>query len=142
MRRLQHESIIFLEEVHESENHIHLVLEVLHGGELFERIIKKGFYSEQDACVLMKRLLTALEYMHNKGVMHRDMKPENLILKENSNDWNVKIADFGLATFINSGDFLYKRCGTPGYVAPEILEDKKYDQKVDIFSAGVILYIL
>ena len=142
MRKLQHESIISLEEIHESENHIHLVLEVLHGGELFERVIKKGLYSEQDACILMKRLLTALEYMHTKGIMHRDMKPENLILKENSNDWNVKIADFGLATNINSGDFLFKRCGTPGYVAPEILEDKKYDQKVDIFSAGAILYIL
>ena len=74
--------------------------------------------------------------------MHRDIKPENLILKDNDNDGEVKIADFGLATYVNCGEYLFKRCGTPGYVAPEILADDKYDQKVDVFSAGVILYIL
>jgi serine/threonine protein kinase len=80
--------------------------------------------------------------MHSKGMMHRDIKPENLILKDNQNDWDIKIADFGLATAINCGELIFKRCGTPGYVAPEILADEKYDEKVDIFSAGVILYIL
>ena len=142
MRKLHHEGIITLEEVHESDNHIHLVLEVLHGGELFERIIKKGYYSEKDACILMQKLLTSLDFLHSKGIMHRDIKPENLILKDTANDWNIKIADFGLAAFVNSNEFLFKRCGTPGYVAPEVLEDLKYDQKVDVFSAGVILYIL
>jgi len=142
MRKFQNENIIALEEVYESEHHIHLVLEVLHGGELFERIIKKGYYSERDACTLMQKLLTALAYMHSKGIMHRDIKPENLILKDATNDWNIKIADFGLAAFTNANEFLFRRCGTPGYVAPEILDDCKYDQKVDVFSAGVILYIL
>ena len=141
MRKLEHENIIKLYEVYESDNHVYLVLELLHGGELFERIVKKGQYSEKDACILMRNLLSALAYMHGKGLMHRDLKPENLILKDNENDWDVKIADFGLATTI-SGDFLFKRCGTPGYVAPEILADEKYDEKVDVFSAGVILYIL
>jgi len=91
----------------------------------------------------MKKLLGALSYMHVRGIMHRDIKPENLILKDADNDWNVKIADFGLATTVNpNGEYLFKRCGTPGYVAPEVLADAKYDQKVDVFSAGVILYIL
>jgi len=143
MRKLNHENIIKLHEVYESENHIYLVLELLSGGELFERIIQKGQYTEKDSCILMKNLLSALAYMHSKGIMHRDIKPENLILKESDNDWNVKIADFGLATHVNpSHDYLFKRCGTPGYVAPEVLADAKYDQKVDVFSAGVILYIL
>lgn len=140
---MKHENIIKLYEVYESDNHIYLVQELLNGGELFDRIIKKGQYSEKDACVLMKKLLGALAFMHAKGAMHRDIKPENLILKDVENDWNVKIADFGLATYVNPNhDYLFKRCGTPGYVAPEVLADARYDQKVDVFSAGVILYIL
>jgi len=142
MRRLEHSNIIQLYEVHESDKHIYLVLELLQGGELLDRIMRKGQYHERDASLLMKNLLSALDYMHSKGIMHRDIKPENLILKDSQNDSEIKIADFGLATFINSNDQLFKRCGTPGYVAPEILEDEKYDEKVDIFSSGVILYIL
>ena len=75
--------------------------------------------------------------------MHRDIKPENLILVDNTNEeeLQIKLADFGLAAF-TTDELLFKRCGTPGYVAPEILDDQKYNQKVDIFSAGIILYIL
>ena len=73
--------------------------------------------------------------------MHRDIKAENLILASNDNDWDIKIADFGLASFVGE-KFIFKRCGTPGYVAPEILMDLEYDTKVDIFSAGVVLYLL
>jgi len=143
MRKLNHENIIKLYEVHESETNIYLVLELLRGGELFERIVKKGIYTEKDASILMKKMISALDYMHSKGIMHRDLKPENLVLKDSENNYDVKIADFGLATVVVSqGEYLFKRCGTPGYVAPEILADEKYDQKVDIFSAGVILYIL
>lgn len=142
MRRLDNNNIIKLYEVHENENFIYLVLELLHGGELFERIIKKGIYTEKDASILMSKLLCALDAMHVKNIMHRDIKPENLILKDMDNNYDVKIADFGLATVVTQGEYLFRRCGTPGYVAPEILADERYDQKVDVFSAGVILYIL
>ncbi len=142
MRKLNHESVIRLYNIYESEHHIYLVLELLNGGELFDRIREKGQYNENDASILMKKLLSALSYMHAKGIMHRDIKPENLILKDSENDWDVKIADFGLSQFLSSNDYLFTRCGTPGYVAPEILADEKYDEKVDVFSAGVILYIL
>lgn len=73
--------------------------------------------------------------------MHRDIKPENILLKDKSDNFDLKIADFGLASYTEA-DLLIRRCGTPGYVAPEILEDQKYDEKVDVFSAGIILYIL
>ena len=142
MRKLTHESITKLYEVHETETHIYLVLELLKGGELYQRIAKRGPFTEKDALALMKNLLGALAYMHSKGIMHRDIKPENLLLEDPQNIFNVKIADFGLGAAVNQGELLFKRCGTPGYVAPEILVDAVYDQKVDVFSAGVILYIL
>ena len=140
---MDNDNIIKLYEVYESSSSICLILELLHGGELFERIIQKGAYTERDAAILMGKLLGALECMHSKNIMHRDIKPENLILKDMENSYDIKLADFGLATVVTTqGEYLFKRCGTPGYVAPEILADEKYDQKVDVFSAGVILYIL
>eukprot|EP01017_Pseudomicrothorax_dubius_P024943 TRINITY_DN2657_c0_g1_i5.p1 TRINITY_DN2657_c0_g1~~TRINITY_DN2657_c0_g1_i5.p1 ORF type:complete len:420 (-),score=74.47 TRINITY_DN2657_c0_g1_i5:597-1856(-) len=142
MRTLNNPSIIRLYEVYETDNHINLVLELLKGGELFEKIIEKGFYTDKDAKVLMYKMLDALNYMHTKGIMHRDIKPENLILSSSENDVDIKIADFGLATYVDLEEQLFKRCGTPGYVAPEVLADQLYQQKVDVYSAGVILYIL
>lgn len=90
----------------------------------------------------MKNMLGALEYLHRMDVVHRDLKPENLILASKDNDYDLRIADFGLASFIKDGELLKLRCGSPGYVGPEILENVGYDKKVDIFSAGVILYVL
>eukprot|EP00347_Sterkiella_histriomuscorum_P000721 403374762 len=142
LRLIQQDHIIKLYEVYESDKYIHLVFEYLEGGELFERIKSKGLYQEKDAINVMRNLLQALDYLHQKGIVHRDLKPENLILASKDNDYNLKIADFGLASFINKGELLYLRCGSPGYVAPELLEDKGYYCKADIFSAGVILYVM
>ncbi|CDW82463.1 protein kinase domain containing protein [Stylonychia lemnae] len=142
LRQIQHDHIIKLYEVYESDKYIHLVFEYLEGGELFERIKSKGLYQEKDAINVMRNLLQALDYLHQRGIVHRDLKPENLILASKDNDYNLKIADFGLASFMEKGQLLFLRCGSPGYVAPELLEDKGYYTKADIFSAGVILYVM
>lgn len=142
LRAINHDYIIKLFEVYESDKYIHLVFEYLEGGELFERIKSKGLYQERDAMNVMRNLLLSLDYLHEKGIVHRDLKPENLILASKDNDYNLKIADFGLASFIQRSELLYLRCGSPGYVAPELLEDKGYNAKADVFSAGVILYVM
>lgn len=144
MRACDHPNVIKLYEVYEAEKHVHLVMEVLDGGELFNRIRNKGTYTEADAIKVMTNILDALAYLHRLGIVHRDLKPENLILASEEDDYNVKIADFGLATFVKPGEKLTLPCGSPGYVAYELLQDPTpgYDTKADIFSVGVILYIL
>eukprot|EP00825_Cyclidium_porcatum_P030592 TRINITY_DN3239_c0_g1_i2.p1 TRINITY_DN3239_c0_g1~~TRINITY_DN3239_c0_g1_i2.p1 ORF type:complete len:417 (+),score=70.69 TRINITY_DN3239_c0_g1_i2:527-1777(+) len=143
LRKLNHPAIIKLHETYENSSYIFLIKELLHGGELLQRILNSGVYTEKIAAVLMKNLFSALTYMHSLNIIHRDIKPENIILKQQNNDTEICVTDFGLADFYNpKGDYLFKRCGTPGYCAPEILEDQIYDFKVDCFSAGVIMFII
>lgn len=143
---MEHENIVKLYEVYETNNSIYLVMELLEGGELFQRIPFMNNYENTDIKTLMKNLLSALSHMHEKGIMHRDIKPDNILLESAKNDYEIKIADFGLAAFVNDDEILYKRCGTPGFIAPEIISYKEggqmYNEKCDIFSAGLIFYIL
>jgi serine/threonine protein kinase len=90
----------------------------------------------------MRNMLEALDYMHKNDVVHRDLKPENIMLASKDNDYDIKIIDFGLAAFKKPGELLKQRCGSPGYIAPELLSDLGYEHNADIFSAGVILYYL
>ncbi|CAK66027.1 unnamed protein product (macronuclear) [Paramecium tetraurelia] len=144
MRKIQFPGIIRLYEVYETEHHIWLVTDYLEGGELFQylRNQPQGF-NEIQVALLMHNLLNSLDYLHSQGIIHRDIKPENLILRSPLNASDVNIADFGLADYYNpEGKYLFKRCGTPGYVAPEILQEKNYDYKVDVFSAGILMFIM
>lgn len=123
-----------------------MVLEIVDGGELFDRIIKKEKYNEAEARDTILELLEALKYLHDRQIVHRDLKPENLLLKSKKSDSALKLADFGFATTCN-GDDQHAQCGTPGYVAPEIIKPKgnlgiRYGVAVDMWSCGVILYIL
>lgn len=142
LRALDHDNVIVLYETYETTKYIHLVLPYLEGGELFEKIKSKGLYRESDARPVMRNFISALEYLHSKNIVHRDLKPENLLLASKENTWDLKIADFGLATILTEGVKLSLRCGSPGYVAPELLQEKGYDCSADMFSVGVIFYII
>ncbi len=132
-------------EIHETVHSVYMVIEYLPGGELLKVISKKYKIKKRTIKKIMKNFLIGLAHVHSKGIMHRDLKPENLMLKSKKKIYNVKIIDFGLGTFVNVKEFLFKRCGTPGFVAPEVIlhgKTQKYGPKADIFSAGVIFYIL
>lgn len=117
------------------------VLHVIEGGELFDRIVSKTFYSELEARDVVFTLLSAIDYCHSRDIVHRDLKPENLLLASTDDDSAIKLADFGFAAKA-VGNSLRTQCGTPGYVAPEILMDKPHGKPVDMWSIGVICYIL
>ena len=108
---------------------------------MFDRIVEKGSYTEKDAADLIRQVLSAVAYMHSMGVVHRDLKPENLLYHGPEEDSKIMISDFGLSKMEDSG-IMATACGTPGYVAPEVLAQKPYGKEVDVWSIGVISYIL
>jgi len=142
IKKLSHPNIICLKEFYESERDIYLVTDLARGGELFDRIIEKGSFTEKDASVLVKQILEAVNYMHKKNIVHRDLKPENLLFKDKSEDSPLMVTDFGLSKFIEASSLLNTSCGTPGYVAPEIISRKGHGIAVDLWSIGVITYVL
>merc|ERR1719203_2490659 len=141
LRRLDHPNVVKLLEAYESKSYVYLVMELVTGGELFDRIVEKGSYTEKDAADLIKQVLSAVAYMHEEGVVHRDLKPENLLYYSAETDSKIMISDFGLSKMEDSG-LMATACGTPGYVAPEVLAQKPYGKAVDVWSIGVISYIL
>jgi len=142
LRRVDHPNIIALHEMVEAGNKLYFVMELVTGGELFDRIVEKGSYSEEDAKILVRKIVSAIDYLHKQNIAHRDLKPENLLVKSVEDDTEVKIADFGLSKIIDKDKMMQTACGTPGYVAPEVLNAEGYDKEVDMWSVGVITYIL
>lgn len=141
LRRLRHPNIVNLLETYEDSSKVYLVMELVTGGELFDRIVEKGSYTEKDASKLIRQVLEAVDFMHTQGVVHRDLKPENLLYYSQEEDSKIMISDFGLSKMEDSG-IMATACGTPGYVAPEVLAQKPYGKAVDVWSIGVISYIL
>ncbi|KAI3678571.1 hypothetical protein L6452_37868 [Arctium lappa] len=142
MRLVKHPNILQLFEVMATKTKIYFALEYAKGGELFDKV-SKGKLKEPVARKYFQQLINAVDFCHSRGVYHRDLKPENLLLDEND---NLKVSDFGLSALAESkhqDGLLHTTCGTPAYVAPEVINRKGYDgEKADIWSCGVILYVL
>lgn len=142
LKSLDHQNIVKYIDFFVEENSYYLILEYLEGGELFDRIVQKTCYTEKEARDVVILILNAIKYIHDLHIAHRDLKPENLLLTSKRDDASVKIADFGFAVKGASEKVLTTQCGTPGYVAPEILNNVPYDKSVDMWSIGVITYVL
>ncbi|XP_070685243.1 serine/threonine-protein kinase DCLK1-like isoform X2 [Pempheris klunzingeri] len=141
LRRVKHPNIVLLIEEMDTHNELYLVMELVKGGDLFDAITSSNKYTERDASCMLFNLASAIKYLHSLNIVHRDIKPENLLVYEHQDgSKSLKLGDFGLATIVNGP--LYTVCGTPTYVAPEIVAESGYGLKVDIWAAGVITYIL
>ncbi|XP_077421739.1 MAP/microtubule affinity-regulating kinase 4 isoform X5 [Vanacampus margaritifer] len=140
MKTLNHPNIVQLFEVIETEKTLYLIMEYASGGEVFDYLVAHGRMKEKEARGKFRQIVSAVHYCHQKNIVHRDLKAENLLLDANS---NIKIADFGFSNEFMAGSKLDTFCGSPPYAAPELFQGKKYDgPEVDIWSLGVILYTL
>ena len=145
MRKIDHNSIIHLYEVHETDNTFYMIMDYLAGGTLLDLMKSNRKLLHSEIMSIIASITDGLKNLHTIGILHRDLKPENILFKDNENNEPV-IVDLGLATFENEHEYLFPRCGTPGYVAPEVINIKsqgvKYSSVCDVFSLGIIFHIL
>eukprot|EP00281_Chroomonas_sp_CCMP1168_P026737 CAMPEP_0206254450 /NCGR_PEP_ID=MMETSP0047_2-20121206/23697_1 /ASSEMBLY_ACC=CAM_ASM_000192 /TAXON_ID=195065 /ORGANISM="Chroomonas mesostigmatica_cf, Strain CCMP1168" /LENGTH=490 /DNA_ID=CAMNT_0053680737 /DNA_START=107 /DNA_END=1576 /DNA_ORIENTATION=- len=151
MKKVSHPNCVQLHEVYDEPSKTYLILDLITGGTVMDRIIAIDHFSEKDAAAVTADVLNAIHYLHSIGITHRDLKPENLLYASNdpkSRHYNtIKVADFGLAKFVTETSMMKTTCGTPGYVAPEVLDPylpytNGYGPEVDLWSLGVVLYIM
>ncbi|KAI4300602.1 hypothetical protein L6164_033959 [Bauhinia variegata] len=135
------QDMISIKGAYEDAVAVHLVMELCAGGELFDRIVERGHYTERKAAKLARTIVSVIETCHSLGVMHRDLKPENFLFVNEQEDSPLKVIDFGLSVFFKPGEIFNDVVGSPYYVAPEVLR-KRYGQEADVWSAGVMIYIL
>ncbi|KAL9230698.1 hypothetical protein vseg_006015 [Gypsophila vaccaria] len=134
-------TIVGLKEACEDDAAVHLVMELCEGGELFDRIVARGHYTERAAAAVMRTIVEVVQLCHKHGVIHRDLKPENFLFANKKENSPLKAIDFGLSIFFQPGERFSEIVGSPYYMAPEVLK-RSYGPEIDIWSAGVILYIL
>jgi len=144
MKILDHPNVIKLIDTIETKSHIYIITEIVKDGDLFDYIINREYLEEWDASLVMKQLIASIYFLHNIGIIHRDLKPENLLITLGDFEQvkEVKIIDFGFAKLINGDEKLSDTCGTPNYVAPEVLRGTGYDKSADVWSLGVIMYLM
>ncbi|XP_019885390.1 serine/threonine-protein kinase Chk2 [Camponotus floridanus] len=143
LKKLKHPCIIQMEDIYDTPTTMYIILELMEGGELFDKIKSKGKLSEPLAKLIFYQVVLAVHYLHKQGITHRDLKPENILLKNNSDTPLVKVSDFGMSKLVDTKTMMKTFCGTPMYVAPEILANLgcvSYTNQVDVWSLGVILY--
>ncbi|OMJ75609.1 hypothetical protein SteCoe_25229 [Stentor coeruleus] len=141
LKYLDHPGIIKIYDVYKDSNFIHIITELCTGGELFDAIVKKGNLTENEAAKYMFDIVSIIKYMHEAGIMHRDLKPDNLIFEDRSENSRLKLIDFGASIKFSKGEIQSNLVGTPYYIAPEVINGK-YNEKCDIWSIGIIMYIM
>ena len=145
MRKISHPHIVNIFDIYEDTKKYYIMMELFEGGELFEAISEQGAFTEEDCAHIMKQILSAVNYLHSKNIMHRDLKPENIMLthklSKKNKKYELKIIDFGTAKIFEGDQKETKFIGTSYYIAPEVLKEN-YDEKCDVWSCGVIMYIL
>lgn len=137
----EHPNIVTLKDTYEDDDAVHIVMELCEGGELFDRIVARGHYTERAAAAVTKTIVEVVQMCHMHGVMHRDLKPENFLFANKKETSLLKAIDFGLSIFFKPGETFTEIVGSPYYMAPEVLK-RNYGPEIDVWSAGVILYIL
>eukprot|EP01017_Pseudomicrothorax_dubius_P020131 TRINITY_DN22070_c0_g1_i1.p2 TRINITY_DN22070_c0_g1~~TRINITY_DN22070_c0_g1_i1.p2 ORF type:complete len:221 (+),score=38.34 TRINITY_DN22070_c0_g1_i1:60-665(+) len=140
---LRHPLIISFIELYHDDKDVIIILEHMKGGTLFDKVSSKRRYTEVEAAAIIRDIMDALDFMNSKGIIHRDIKLENIFLPLSYSDTSVKVGDFDLATKLKDANN-FKQCGTPGYMAPEVFHRSYggYSSKTDVFSAGVLFYSL
>ena len=141
MKRLDHPNIVTFRAFFDEKEHYVLVTELVKGGELFDQIVRKRSYKESEARDVVKTVADAICYMHERGIVHRDLKPENILIDDVTKTQSIKIADMGFATVVPK-KLLDTPCGSPSYVAPEVLKGRAYGEQVDCWSLGVVTFVL
>lgn len=142
LKLLNHPNIIHLEDSFETSDRIYMVMEIMRGGELFDYVVEKGTITEEEACILVRKVTSVVAHMHGMNIIHRDLKPENLLLTSKYADAEIKLIDFGLAKEVGDAGAAKSFLGTRGYLAPEMLQRGSYDKAVDIWALGVIVFVL
>merc|ERR1719474_462689 len=143
MKALNHPNIIKFHSSFEDEYTLYIVMEECCGGELYQRIVDKGQFTEYEAAKVMRQLLPALDYLHREmHVVHCNLEPTNILFVDQSEESLLKIIDFGMSKVLPPQQYLTTLCGTPYYTAPEVIKDKKYNHACDMWSVGVILYAM
>ena len=143
LEKTDHPHITQVYELLEDNKHFYVVMELLSGGNLLQKISKMKVFGESHTAKIIYQIMLALNYMHKQNVTHRDLKPENIMCSSaDENDLNIKLTDFGFACFFNPKEGMDCSLGTPLFMAPELVQGEKYDQRVDVWSLGVITYFL
>ena len=148
MRSIKHENLIKLKSVWESPGAYFLIFELFSGGNLREYLKENGPLDEEKARFILRNLLEGVKYLHSKNIIHRDIKPDNILFRSENifKENQIALADFGLATFNDVPKYLYPRCGSPGFAAPEVFNysfaDQRYKLKSDMFGVGVTLFLM